>query len=191
VAAFSQAGTDLSYVALPAQLREEIERCLSPAQAGVLRDAQLVFGNVFPNLSFLNTASHVPGEWGGPEGLPISFLTFRQWQPRGPNAMEVWSWLYMDQSAPDWWKTASRTCYLRVFGTAGMFEQDDLENWAEINTGLRGPMAQQLWLHYGMGLDDRPTADWPGPGVAYAHQHTLGEINERTFYAEWARLVQA
>jgi PAH dioxygenase large subunit len=190
VAAFSQAGADLRYLALPPELWPEIERCLQPPQAEVLRSAQLLAGNVFPNLSFLNTASHVSGEWGGPDDLPISFLTFRQWQPRGPDKMEVWSWLYMDQSAPEWWKDASRTCYQRVFGMGGTFEQDDLENWAEINEGLRGPLGQRLWLHYGMGMDDQPAADWIGPGVAYPHQHTLGEINERTFYEEWARVVR-
>jgi nitrite reductase/ring-hydroxylating ferredoxin subunit len=190
VASFSQVGVDLKYLALPEVLWPEIERGLDPTQVELLRGSQLIAGNVFPNFSFLNTASHAPGEWGGPENMPISFLTFRQWQPRGPDKMEVWTWLYMDQTAPEWWKEASRTCYLRVFGAAGMFEQDDLENWAEINEGLRGPMGQELWLHYGMGLDDQPTDEWPGPGTAYLHHHTLGEINERAFYQEWLRLMR-
>jgi phenylpropionate dioxygenase-like ring-hydroxylating dioxygenase large terminal subunit len=191
VASFSQAGADLTFLALPPEVLPEVQRNLDPTQVEVLRGTQLIAGNVFPNLSFLNTASHAAGEWGGPEGMQVSFLTFRQWQPRGPDRMEVWTWLYVDQTAPEWWREASRTCYLRVFGAAGMFEQDDLENWAEISTGLRGPMAQQLWLHYGMGLDDAPTDQWPGPGTAQLHHHTLGEINERRFYEEWARLVQA
>jgi hypothetical protein len=191
VASFSQVGMEqqLQYLALPTELRPEIERCLDSVQMQVLRSTQLIAGTMFPNLSYLNTASHVPGEWGGPPDLSVSFLTFRQWQPRGPDKMEVWSWLYVDATAPDWWLEASKTCYQRVFGAAGMFEQDDLENWAQINAGLRGRRARDLWLNYQFGLHEQPATDWQGPGRAVFYEHNLTEGNERAFYAEWQRLM--
>lgn len=190
VASFNTVGGDAKYLALPEEIWPEIESRLTAEQLQVLASSQLLFGTVFPNLSFLNTASHVAGEWGGPEGTRMSFLTVRQWQPRGPNTMELWSWLYLDRSAPKWWRELSKQCYQRVFGMAGMFEQDDLENWSEINEGLRGPIAQEEWLHYGMAMNDTPSTEWPGPGVAYQYEHTLGEVNERVFYDYWRELVE-
>jgi PAH dioxygenase large subunit len=177
------------YLALPEEVWPEIKRNLSPDQVSEMEPLQLTAGTVFPNLSFLNTASHTSGEWGGPDGEPISFLTLRQWQPRGPEKMEMWSWGFVDTTAPKRWQENSATCYHRVFGMAGIFEQDDIENWAEINNGLRGPAAQNLTLHYGMAMEHEPSPEWRGPGTAYLFQHTLTEINERVMYARWQEMM--
>ncbi|HLY65396.1 MAG TPA: SRPBCC family protein, partial [Chloroflexota bacterium] len=155
----------------------------------ILRSVMIAVGTIFPNLSFLNTASHTPAEWGGPEGQPISFLTLRQWQPKGPNSTEVLSWLFMEKNAPAWWKDASRECYERVFGMAGVFEQDDMENWSQITQGVSGPIASRLDLHYEMGMAAEPMADWPGPGTAYRFQPPFVDLNERVFYRRWQELI--
>lgn len=133
-------------------------------------------------------SKHLPEEWGGPEGKFIPFLTVRQWQPKGPDKMEVWSWFFVDRNAPEWWKEASRQCYLRSFGMAGMFEQDDMENWSEVTHALYGAVARRLWLQYNMGLKVERAKDWPGPGVAYAQSYPT-DLNERAFYGHWHRLM--
>ncbi|HLQ36017.1 MAG TPA: aromatic ring-hydroxylating dioxygenase subunit alpha [Chloroflexota bacterium] len=181
--------TDKPYLALPRELWPEIEQHLTPHQVEVLKSAMIAVGTVFPNTSFLNTSSHTSAEWGGPEGQAISFLTLRQWQPKGPDKMEVLSWLFVEKNAPESWKETSRQCYQRVFGMAGVFEQDDMENWAQITQAVSGPMASQLDLHYEMGLQATPLSDWAGPGVAYRFQPPFVDLNERVFYGRWQQLM--
>ena len=176
-------------LALPDALMPEVKAQLSPDQLGLLESLMLIVGNVFPNLSFLDTASHTPAEWGGgPDAPPMSFLTLRQWQPRGATRMEIWSWLLVDADAPTEWKEASRQCYLREFGPGGVFEQDDLANWVTITETLRTPIAQRLRLQYRMGMEVQRATDWPGPGVAYL-KRSFEELNERVFYRRWHELV--
>lgn len=172
------------YLGLPKELLPELEQTLTKDQLEMIKPLIILAGNVFPNLSFLQTAGHTPKEWGGPEGMPISFLTLRQWQPKGPYQMEGLSWLFVDTNAPQLWKEYSRQCYQRVFGVAGTFEQDDLENWAQITQGLRGHKAKELWLHYEIGLDITPSKEWPGPGKGYFGQPPFFDLLERVFFEQ-------
>ena len=176
------------YMALPEELWPELERHLDEFQRKVFEPLVVVAGNVFPNLSFLETAGHTPQEWGGPD-RPMSFLTLRQWQPTGPRTMESWSWVFIDRNAPEDWKALSRQCYERVFGVSGTFEQDDLENWAQITAGTSGPRGGQLWLQYKMGLDLEPTHSWDGPGTCYSARPPFFDILERLFFQYWVENV--
>jgi len=177
------------YLGLPESLLPEFRRNLSPEQFALLERVQTSAGTLFPNLSYLNSSSHAPGEWGAPNGAEVSFLTLRQWQPMGPGKMEMWSWGLVEKNAPAEWKELTKLCYQRTFGAGGLFEQDDLENWAEITRGTRGPVSADLWLHYNMGPEPVPATDWPGPNRAFATDRSLSEINERTFYRRWQELL--
>ena len=182
--------SDNLYLALPEELWPEMERHLTKEQLEVMNSLVGCLGNVFLNMSFLTNAKHLGAEWGGPKDRLISFLTLRQWQPRGPDKMEVWSWCFVDRKAPQWWKRASTECYLRAFGMAGVFEQDDMENWGEITQALRSPKARQLWLQYKMGLgrvssdEERPVRE-----VQNLRLLSLGEGSERLFYGHWQKLM--
>ncbi|HLQ36008.1 MAG TPA: aromatic ring-hydroxylating dioxygenase subunit alpha [Chloroflexota bacterium] len=181
--------TPKPYLALPEELLPQLRSNLSRDQLEILKPLEILVGNVFPNLSFLNTAGHTPPEWGGPDGQSVSFLTIRQWQPLGPERIEVWSWLLVDKAASAQWQEYSRECYLRVFGPGGVFEQDDLANWRAVTQSLHGRMSRKLSLYYDMGLDVSPTEDWPGPGSAYAKLRGPVDVNERAFYARWLELM--
>jgi phenylpropionate dioxygenase-like ring-hydroxylating dioxygenase large terminal subunit len=176
------------YLGLPPELWPEIESRLGRDQLAVMKPLRVIAGNAFPNLSFLETASTEMEEWAGEDFPAMSFLTIRQWQPRGPDRMEIWSWQLMDRNTPERWRQASQACYQREFGMAGVFEQDDVENWAGISDGLRGPAARRLALQYRMGLNAPPPTTWPGPGLAYVDP-PLGELNERLFYRHWEELI--
>lgn len=181
---------DGPFLGLPEELWPEIEQRLTPRQFDLMRSLRVIAGNTFPNMSFLHTASQGPHEWAGPADISVmSFLTVRQWQPRGPDKMEIWSWQLVDQSAPGWWKEASRQCYLREFGAGGIFEQDDTANWASITETLRAPAARRLPLQYGMGLEMEPPQQWPGVGPVYV-KPSVGEISERLFYGHWHKAIQ-
>jgi hypothetical protein len=176
------------YLALPEALWPEVESHLSREQLDLLRPLASVVGNLFPNLSFLCNAKQPVPEWGSGTNELISFFTLRQWQPKGPDKMEVWSWCLVDKAAPDEWKKASFRCYTRLFGMAGMFEQDDMENWGEITQALRGPVARRLRLQFKLGLTMTPAKDWPGPGVAY-RQNMPVDFSERSFYRRWQERI--
>ncbi len=178
------------YLALPQELWPELERHLRKDQWEVAKSLATVVGNVFPNMSFLNTVVVPPPEWSGPERRSISFLTVRQWQPKRSDRMEVWTWLFMEKNAPQWWEQASRECYLRSFGVAGVFEQDDMENWVEITKSLRGPVAGRLDLQYKMGLEATQAREWPGSEVVYSMPF-FSELNERVFYRHWQKLLMS
>jgi phenylpropionate dioxygenase-like ring-hydroxylating dioxygenase large terminal subunit len=176
------------YLALPPELWPSLARHLAPDLLAVLKPLQVLAATIFPNLSFLNTATHSPEEWSGPPGEAVSFLTLRQWQPLGVDRMEAWSWVLVDRAAPAWWKERSQACYQRVFGPAGTFEQDDLANWAGITDGLTSSRAWRLWLQYGMGEEMTPAPDWTGPPGAYV-EPPVNDLNERRFYERWQQLI--
>jgi len=102
--------------------------------------------------------------------------------------MEIWSWQLMDRDAPQQWKDTARACFTREFGMAGIFEQDDMENWSEITSTLKTPSAQGLTLQYCICFMMDEAQAWPGPGTAFI-KHSFEELNERVFYARWQQLM--
>ena len=96
------------------------------------------------------------------------------------------------RSAPDWFKQASYKAYLMCFGSSGMFEQDDVENWTSITQMARGRLAQRLNLYNRMGIDREgnllhdPVEGWPGPGRAFVG---FGEYNQRELLNIWSRYL--
>jgi hypothetical protein len=103
----------------------------------------------------------------------------------------VLSWFAVDALAPAEFKARSYAAYLHCFGSSGMFEQDDVENWASITAMAAGSMARRLTLNSRMGLlndDTDLTAPLPperfgGPGVA---RPGYSEYNQRELLGRWA-----
>jgi hypothetical protein len=75
------------------------------------------------------------------------------------------------------------------FGSSGMFEQDDVENWVSITDMAAGTMARRLLLNSRMGLTSAdkpikpPLAGFSGPGTAY---QGFGEFNQRHWLGMWS-----
>ncbi len=182
---------DKYFMCLPKELHPELKQRLTGEQLKVLEPLLIAVGNVFPNMSFLNSGQHTSEEWGGGKGNEqemVSFLTLRLWQPKGAEKMEVWSWCFVDKNASDRWKEASRESYLRVFGMGGMFEQDDMENWVEVTQALRGPVAKRLWLQYRMGLGVTHK-ERPIPTLKNVQNGVMSEDSERVFYRSWQKMM--
>lgn len=141
---------------------------------------------IFPNLSFVHNWPQVD------EGRVAPFISVRQWQPVGPGETEVLSWFAVATDAPQSFKDDSYRAYLMCFGSSGMFEQDDVENWASITTTAHGSMARRLLLNSRMGLRHDGTSivgqypDFAGPGVA---RQGFGEHNQRYFLSMWADAI--
>jgi len=140
-----------------------------------------------PNLSFVHNWPIVNAD-----GLIAPFISIRQWQPVSATETEVLSWFAVDRQAPEWYKQASYKAYLMCFGSSGMFEQDDVENWTSITQMARGQMAERLNLHSRMGMTRDGTTvtepiDWPAPGRAFTG---FGEFNQRELLGLWADLME-
>jgi hypothetical protein len=168
---------DESY--FPPELQDEYAANLDPEQLALLGRVKNLHGNVFPNLSFL-----IPNfiEIGGRR---VSGMMLRMWQPAGPDRLQVWSWHLVEKNAPEWWKTLGKQMYVQTFGSSGMFDQDDTENWEaqtrNSNSALR--RKEEIYLHYEMGIDATPLTDFPGPGSVYDGK--FSEAAGRTYYRTW------
>ena len=129
--------------------------------------------NIFPNLWVEGTA-----------GMQLSLRL-----PRGPHKTEIWWFTLLDRNLPpDRWEEERRLA-VRVFGPAGMLEQEDGENWDQSTRGTRGVVARRYPLHYGMGRGHGEVIkDGSGAG------HILSKISEHAqlwTYRAWAEWMAA
>ena len=121
----------------------------SSAQQALVGDSGFMpsAATLFPNLSFVHNWPQV-----NDEGQVAPFISLRQWQPIGPGETEVLSWFAGGRGRSRTFKADSYRAYLMCFGSSGMFEQDDVENWVSITTTAGGAMARRLLLNSRMGL---------------------------------------
>ena len=91
---------------------------------------------------------------------------------------------------PTAFKRDSYRAYLMCFGSSGMFEQDDVENWVSITKVSQGTMARRLRLNTPDGADRRTTRRStsrcpasPGPGAARVG---YSEFNQRDWLTMWS-----
>ena len=129
-----------------------------------------IVGTVFPNFSFLRGSSR----------------SFRVWQPKGSDKIEIWSWIFVDKAAPDEVKEATRLAGARGFSPSGTFEQDDMDNWQQCTQTSRGVMARRRQLNYQMGLGREKYDEELG---AWASDFTYSDSNHRQFYRRWGQLM--
>jgi phenylpropionate dioxygenase-like ring-hydroxylating dioxygenase large terminal subunit len=176
----------MRYVGYPDEMIDRAASSWSPEQvAMVATDGFIVSAaTLFPNLSFVHNWPQVDDD-----GTVVPFISIRQWQPVSATETEVLSWFAVDRNAPEPFKRESYRAYLMCFGSSGMFEQDDVENWVSITKVSLGAMARRLRLNTRMGLtaaDEpiNPRLDgFSGPGVARVG---YSEFNQRNWLTLWS-----
>lgn len=103
-------------------------------------------GTLFPNTSFLR-------------GID----TWKVWQPRGPQEMEVWTWTLVERDMPEELKRGIRHTNEKTFGAAGMLEGDDGENMEGNTNSSDGWVTRNQPLNAEMGLGrEAHHAKFPG-----------------------------
>lgn len=182
----------LAYIGYPDEMIERMKEQWSQEQKDVIgRDGFMISAaSIFPNLSLVHNWPKV-----GESDAVLPFISLRQWQPISEDETEVISWFVVDKEAPEEFKKFSYKAYLMCFGSTGMFEQDDVENWVSLTNTAAGTMARNLLLNGRMGLlhDDTPVVEaltpveFAGPGVARVG---YGEYNQRALLAEWADYLE-
>lgn len=181
----------MRYVGYPDDMIDRMRDVWTPRQQRVIGEDGFMFSaaTCFPNLSFVHNWPKLPGSDSENE-MVLPFISIRQWQPISESETEVCSWFAVDAGAPADFKKRSYQAYLMCFGSTGMFEQDDVENWVSLTTTAGGTMARRLLLNSRMGLlsDDRPVVEalpaeaFHGPGRA---QVGYNEYNQRELLKLW------
>jgi phenylpropionate dioxygenase-like ring-hydroxylating dioxygenase large terminal subunit len=188
----------LRYVGYPDEMIERMKEQWTQQQLDVIgKDGFMVSAaSLFPNMSFVHNWPRV--EEGSDDVLP--FISIRQWQPISKNETEVLSWFAVDKNASEEYKALSYKAYLMCFGSGGMFEQDDVENWVSLTNTAAGSMARRLLLNGRMGLlengqnvvEPLTAKQYSGPGTTRVG---YSEYNQRELLLRWAdhleRPVQA
>ena len=177
----------MRYVGYPDEMITRMAATWSPAQKAVIsNDSGFIVSaaTAFPNMSLVHNWPQIDSR-----GTVVPFISVRQWQPISSTETEVMSWFAVDSQAPEAFKEASYKAYLMCFGTTGMFEQDDVENWVSITSVSKGTMARSLLLNTRMGLTStdaaltEPLSDFAGPGTARVG---YAEFNQRNWLTLWA-----
>jgi len=149
----------------------ESTRSVATERIGDERRRMESHGTVFPNLSWLYSA------------MP----TIRVWHPKSPNEMEVWSNVFVDKDAPQEVKKALRRFTALTFGTSGLYEQDDGENWVAIQNNLMSPrvrsMGVNLQASLGRGRNESDCDGRTGP--------VIGEMAARGYFHRWYELMSS
>jgi phenylpropionate dioxygenase-like ring-hydroxylating dioxygenase large terminal subunit len=178
----------LRYVGYPDEMIERMKDSWSDDQLRVIGEDGFMISaaSLFPNISLVHNWPKVAD---GDDVLP--FISIRQWQPVSRDETEVLSWFAVDAEAPEEFKELSYKAYLMCFGSTGMFEQDDVENWVSLTNTAAGSMSRRLLLNSRMGLLEDGTEVTPpltpeqfaGPGTAHVG---YAEHNQRELLNRWA-----
>jgi phthalate 3,4-dioxygenase subunit alpha len=179
----------LAHVGYPEEMIERMRESWSPGLQALVSDAGFMISasGLQPNLAFVHNWPQVDEA-----GTVAPFMTVRLWQPVSATETEILSWFAVDRLAPEWFKEASYKAYIMCFGSSGMFEQDDVENWTSITQVSRGQMAESLRLNSRMGLDVdgqpivEPIPNWPLPGRGY---RGFAEYGQRQLLLRWAEML--
>lgn len=168
----------------PENIREGFKQGLPPAQYDALKDTRVFVGVLFPNLGILiQPFSRIPGDLG------VRFATLRVFRPVSPTRTEFWSWCLLPKDAPQEYKEEAYRSYALAFGPAGLFEQDDTENWTNVTEQMAGTVARELYFPYDMGIEEERDENWPGPGVAINPYMT--DANMRNVWRSYADIMLA
>jgi phenylpropionate dioxygenase-like ring-hydroxylating dioxygenase large terminal subunit len=178
----------LRYVGYPQEMVDRMTQQWSQDQRDLVgTDGFMISAaSIYPNLSFVHNWPRVAES---DDVLP--FISIRQWQPISEDETEVLSWFAVDAEAPEEFKALSYKAYLMCFGSTGMFEQDDVENWVSLTNTAAGSMARRLQLNSRMGILEDDTEVVPqltpeqfhGPGSAHTG---YSEYNQRALLHRWA-----
>jgi len=169
------------YQTHPPALEPLYDRTLAPDQRAMIRGLRVAVGNVFPNLSFIETTV----------AISAKALIIRLWQPVSGTEMEILSWVLAEREAPPAYKETALKVGFRMFGTAGVFEQDDLAIWAASAAASNNPIALRHPYGFQTSLRyrDSPLADYPHPGRAWRPIDT--EVVQFEFMRHWERVMRS
>jgi phenylpropionate dioxygenase-like ring-hydroxylating dioxygenase large terminal subunit len=120
--------------------------------------------------------------------FPNGVLGFRLAHPRGPLRTEFWHFVLLEKDAPDEIKDVIRIGSQANNGAAGLFEQDDVDNWRQVTEASRSRVGRRVPQDLSMGLGRAGVnPDYPG----MVSERYISENNQRLFYLRWQEFMNA
>lgn len=120
--------------------------------------------------------------------FPNTVLGFRLAHPRGPLKTEFWHFGLAPKNAPEEVKHGTQNSSGQFNGAAGIFEQDDIDNWRQMTEASKSPIGRTLAADLSMGLGHAgPREEWPG---VHSDRY-ISENNQRNFYMRWMEFMNA
>jgi hypothetical protein len=128
--------------------------------------------NIFPNL------------WISTRALQLSLRI-----PRGPLKTEVWWFTFMPKNYTDEQRRIAMKFMSHSFGPAGLFEQDDGENWTYSTKAALGPASQRQPHNLQMALGEDEVRE--DPTGQKSIDSAVNEHAQRWHYRCWSDWLKA
>lgn len=160
----------------PDDVLESMQAALTEEQWKLMTESGFKPTNssIMPNLSLLNSQIYID------EDLEVPMTYVRCWLPLGPDKSQLMNWVIVEKDAPEEFKKNSKRAFAATFGSSGMFEQDDINNWSTITGVGDASGSNDQDLKFDIKMDLQPDSEWEGPGTAY--RTPFHEANARHFY---------
>lgn len=179
------------YFTYPSEVTENIDPELDEHQKDIIRRSQVHVGNVFPNMSFIH-ATYAESE----DAPSAGWASIRQWQPKGPGEVEVWSWLLVPEETPEEYIDHSHGGWMGTHSPSGAFEMDDLAIFEQVS---KAASSETNALHHRqgnvqLGMDSMNPVEevehdydlWHGPADRVTKDGLVSdEAHARRFYETW------
>jgi len=159
------------------------KQALSREQLAQLREAAPGVGTIFPNTSWVQPFVVIETD-----RVPRIALNWRNWQPRGPNEVEIWSWYFAPAEASEELRAEMHRAAFQTFGVGGTLEEDDSEVWSSITRTIQGSMAARGFMDFSCGMSEATLEGYRFPGTAYPS--LLTEHAQRAFLRRWRREME-
>jgi len=155
------------------------QKMLNPGQLEAMRNLRVVVGNVFPNLSFIETQA----------GQGEKSMILRQWRPISGSETEILSWSLAEREASAEYKARVLPNGYRNFGAAGVFEQDDMALWPSAVEASQNPIADQYPWGFQTALKfiNNPEKHPDRPGRIFRPSDI--EVAQFEFMRYWDRMM--
>jgi len=120
--------------------------------------------------------------------FPNGVLGLRLALPRGPLRTEFWHFVLVERDAPEEIKRVIRIGSQANNGAAGMFEQDDIDNWRQVTSASQSRVGRRTPQDLSMGIGHAGAhPDYPG----LVSERYISESNQRRFYLRWQEFMNA
>jgi 3-phenylpropionate/trans-cinnamate dioxygenase alpha subunit len=120
--------------------------------------------------------------------FPHGVLGFRMAHPKGPTTTEFWHFTVIEKDLPEPVRNARLAAGI-YNGAAGMVEQDDIDNWAQVTASGLSPTGRKIQhqISMGSGHENQHHAEFPGS----VSERYISENNQRHFYARWQEFMNS
>ncbi len=106
--------------------------------------------------------------------------------PKGPGSCEIWWFTLTNDDHPEDTRVAQVKRAVHHFGPAGMFEQDDGENWGQSTRGMSGVITSRYPVNYSMGIGHgEMITDELGPKRVETNVNEHAQLWHYRNWADW------